>query len=71
MPTRDEKNGRFPGKVAIVTGASHQPSIGRATAERLAREGASVVINARSRAQLSAAERELRACGLELTAVAV
>ena len=36
---------RFRGRVAIVTGASHDPSIGRSTAERLGREGASVVIN--------------------------
>ena len=46
--------GRFAGKVAIVTGASHDPSIGRSTALRLAREGASVVINARSEEPLRA-----------------
>ena len=54
---RDE---RFAGKVAIVTGASRTPSIGRATALRLAREGASVVINAREEEPLRATERELR-----------
>ena len=39
---------RFEGKVAIVTGASTDPGIGTASARRLALEGASVVINARS-----------------------
>jgi 3-oxoacyl-[acyl-carrier protein] reductase len=63
-------SGRFGGRVAIVTGASHEPSIGRATAERLAREGASVVINARDVAALADAERALRREGLEVTAVA-
>jgi 3-oxoacyl-[acyl-carrier protein] reductase len=63
-------SGRFRGKVAIVTGASHEPSIGRSTAERLAREGASVVINARRERELGHAERELRAAGLQVTGVA-
>lgn len=62
--------GRFAGKVAIVTGASLRPGIGIATAERLAREGASVVINARSEGPLRQAERELRAAGYEVCAVA-
>lgn len=61
--------GRFRGKVAIVTGSSLDPSIGRSTATRLAREGASVVINGRSEDSLRAAERELRDAGLDVVAV--
>ena len=34
---------RFSGRVAIVTGSTADPSIGRSSAFRLAREGASVV----------------------------
>src|ERR671919_92698 len=60
---------RFEGKVAIVTGSSHDPSIGRSTATRLAREGASVVINGRSDEPLRATERDLRAAGFDVTAV--
>jgi 3-oxoacyl-[acyl-carrier protein] reductase len=60
---------RFAGKVAIVTGASQEPSIGRACATRLAREGASVVINARSEAPLRQTEKALRDAGLEVVAV--
>jgi 3-oxoacyl-[acyl-carrier protein] reductase len=62
--------GRFRGKVAIVTGSSHDPSIGRSTASRLAHEGASVIINGRSDEQLRIAERELRDEGLEVAGVA-
>src|SRR5579872_4731710 len=38
---------RFAGKVAVVTGSTADPSIGRASALRLAQKGASVVINGR------------------------
>ena len=62
--------GRFRGRVAIVTGSSHDPSIGRSTATRLAREGASVIINGRSDETLRTAERELRDAGFEVAAVA-
>jgi 3-oxoacyl-[acyl-carrier protein] reductase len=61
--------GRFEGKVAIVSGSSANPSIGRSTARRLAREGAAVVINGRSAEQLSAAEKEMRDEGLAVAAV--
>jgi len=59
---------RFDGKVAIVTGASTDPGIGTASARRLALEGASVVINARSEDRLRATERALRDQGLAVVA---
>ncbi len=61
---------RFEGKVAIVTGASTNPGIGTATVRRLALEGASVVMNARSEERLRATERELVGEGLSVIAVA-
>jgi 3-oxoacyl-[acyl-carrier protein] reductase len=61
---------RFEGKVAIVTGASTNPGIGRSSARRLALEGASVVINARSEDQLRETERALKSEGLSVVAVA-
>ncbi len=59
---------RFEGKVAVVTGASTQPGIGAASARRLAKEGASVVINARSEPRLRATESILRGEGLDVVA---
>jgi NAD(P)-dependent dehydrogenase (short-subunit alcohol dehydrogenase family) len=59
---------RFEGKVAIVTGASTDPGIGTASARRLALEGASVVINARSEDRLRATERVLQDQGLAVIA---
>jgi NAD(P)-dependent dehydrogenase (short-subunit alcohol dehydrogenase family) len=64
-----ETAGRFAGKVAIVTGSSADPSIGRSCAARLAREGASVVINGRSVDRLATAEKALRDEGLAVAAV--
>jgi len=61
---------RFEGKVAIVTGASTNPGIGTASARRLALEGASVVINARSEDRLRATEKALQEEGLSVVAVA-
>ncbi len=60
---------RFAGKVAIVTGASWH-GIGRATAYRLAAEGAAVVLNARDEARLEATVRDLRDAGLRVAGVA-
>lgn len=66
---REAGAGRFEGRVAIVTGASYDPSIGRATAAALAREGASVVINGRKEAPLVETEAALRDEGLEVRAL--
>ena len=60
---------RFEGRVAIVTGASTDPGIGTASARRLALEGASVVINARTEDRLRTTERALRDEGLAVAAV--
>ena len=60
---------RFEGRVAIVTGSSREPSISRSTAARLAAEGASVVVNARTEGPLRDAEAALRPAGLEVVAV--
>ncbi len=61
---------RFAGRAAVVTGASTDPGIGTASARRLARDGASVVLNARGEARLRATERALRSEGLDVVAVA-
>jgi 3-oxoacyl-[acyl-carrier protein] reductase len=61
---------RFSGKVAIVTGSTAEPSIGRSCALRLAGEGAKVVVNGRDPDRLAAAEAAMRAEGLEVIGVA-
>jgi NAD(P)-dependent dehydrogenase (short-subunit alcohol dehydrogenase family) len=58
---------RFEGRVALVTGSSK--GIGRATAAKLAGEGASVVLNARKPDELEAARVDLAAEGLSVTAI--
>lgn len=55
---------RFEGRVAVVTGASK--GIGAATAERLAREGASVILNARTEEALAELCDRLEGEGLEV-----
>lgn len=59
---------RFEDKVAIVTGSSK--GIGRGIAERLAADGASVVLNARSPDELAQAAQELEAAGAKVTTIA-
>ena len=61
---------RFSGRVAIVTGSTADPSIGRACAFRLAREGASVVVNGRDEERLASTEATLRSEGLRSVGVA-
>jgi len=56
------------GKVAVVTGGTE--GIGRATALRLAREGAKVAICARRQPQLDQTAAEIRKAGAEALAVA-
>lgn len=61
---------RFSGRVAIVTGSTADPSIGRSCALRLAREGASVVINGRDESRVAATEEAFRSEGLDVVGVA-
>src|ERR1700733_9429473 len=61
---------RFSGRVAIVTGSTADPSIGRSCALRLAREGASVVINGRDEGRVASTEAAFRAEGLDVVGVA-
>jgi NAD(P)-dependent dehydrogenase (short-subunit alcohol dehydrogenase family) len=63
-----DRGPRFEGKVAVVTGASK--GIGRAVATQLGREGARVMLNARSADELAETEAELRAEGLDVASVA-
>src|ERR1700735_5230685 len=60
---------RFSGRVAIVTGSTADPSIGRSCALRLAREGASVVINGRQADRVASTEAAFRAEGLRAVGV--
>jgi 3-oxoacyl-[acyl-carrier protein] reductase len=52
MTTDDTSPRRFSGRIALITGGSR--GIGRATAERFASEGATVVVNYRRNAQAAA-----------------
>jgi len=68
-PARVGSDQRFSGRVAIVTGSTADPSIGRSCALRLAREGASVVINGRDADRVTSTEAALRAEGLNVVGV--
>ncbi|MEW6262435.1 MAG: SDR family NAD(P)-dependent oxidoreductase [Thermodesulfobacteriota bacterium] len=57
----------FSGKVAVITGSAQ--GIGRATALALAREGARVVINARTEANLTQTAQEIAQAGAEVIAI--
>jgi NAD(P)-dependent dehydrogenase (short-subunit alcohol dehydrogenase family) len=60
---------RFSGQVSIVTGSTADPSIGRSCAFRLAREGASVVINGRDEDRVASTEADLRSEGFDVVGV--
>jgi NAD(P)-dependent dehydrogenase (short-subunit alcohol dehydrogenase family) len=60
---------RFSGQVAIVTGSTADPSIGRACAFRLAREGASVVVNGRDDERVTSTVAALRSEGHSVAGV--
>jgi len=60
---------RFSGQVAVVTGSTADPSIGRSCAFRLAREGASVVVNGRDEDRVASTEAALRAEGFKVVGV--
>ncbi len=59
--------GRVEGLIAVVTGGGR--GIGRAIALRLAREGATVVVSARTRAELAAVVADIEAIGRPAVAV--
>lgn len=61
---------RFAGQVAIITGSTAEPSIGRSCALRLAREGASVVVNGRDADRVASTEAALRSDGFAAIGVA-
>ena len=59
--------GKLDGKIALVTGASR--GIGKAIAIALAKEGANLVIAARSEADLKVTEAAIKACGVAVETV--
>ena len=65
--TVDETGGSLEGRVALVTGASR--GIGRAVALRLAREGAHLIITARTQGALEELDDEIRESGASATLV--
>jgi NAD(P)-dependent dehydrogenase (short-subunit alcohol dehydrogenase family) len=61
--------GSLEGKVAIVTGVSHEGQVGQAVAKALAAQGASLVICARTREGVVARAAELKAEGANVIPV--
>ena len=59
--------GKLDGKVALVTGANR--GIGKGIARGLAREGASIIVAARSEPELNVAAAEVRAVGVAVLAI--
>jgi NAD(P)-dependent dehydrogenase (short-subunit alcohol dehydrogenase family) len=59
--------GKLTGKIALVTGSGK--GIGKATAARLLKEGATVVLNGRNQEKLEAARKELSAPGYPVRAL--
>src|SRR5205814_6019172 len=66
-PDLDRMAGRLAGKVALITGASR--GIGAAVAERLAREGAHLVLTGRTVGGLEETDDRVRAAGGSATLV--
>ncbi|XP_069702091.1 dehydrogenase/reductase SDR family member 4 isoform X2 [Periplaneta americana] len=60
-------NGKLKGKVAIVTASTD--GIGFAIAERLASDGASVVVSSRKEKNVTSAVEKLKACGYSVSGV--
>ena len=58
------------GKVAIVTGVSHDGQVGQAVAKELAERGAALAICARGQANVEARAAELRQAGARVFAMA-
>ncbi len=59
---------RLEGKVALVTGVSHDGQVGQAVAKTLAANGAMLAISARTAANVEARARELREAGARVLA---
>lgn len=58
--------GSLEGKVAVVTGVSHDGQIGQAVAKALARNGAALAIGARTQANVDARAAELQQAGAKV-----
>ena len=64
-----DRANRFAGQVAVITGSTADPSIGRSCAFRLAREGASVAINGRDADRVASTQTDMRAEGFDVVGV--